>query len=70
MPSSMSNERKQLIAAYGAELVLTEPAQGVTGAVKKAEEIVAATPGAILVGQFENPSNPKAHLLGTGPELV
>lgn len=66
----MSEERKKLIRAYGAELIETPPPEGVAGAVKKAEEIVAADPNAILVGQFENPSNPKAHKLSTGPELV
>ena len=69
MPDSMSVERRQLIAAYGAELVLTPGAEGMAGAVKKAEELHAENPGSIIAGQFDNPVNPAAHYATTGPEV-
>ena len=69
MPETMSEERKKLISAYGAELVLTDGALGMGGAIKKAEELVSEIDGAILAGQFVNPENPNAHYLTTGPEI-
>ena len=69
MPDSMSRERQLLMSAYGADLVLTDGAQGMAGAIKRAEEIVSNTPGAILAGQFTNMANPEAHYKTTGPEI-
>lgn len=69
MPETMSVERQSLIRAYGAEIVLTPGKEGMSGAVKKAEELQKATPGSILGGQFDNPANPEAHYHTTGPEI-
>ena len=69
MPDSMSKERQLLMTAYGAELVLTPGSNGMQGAIEKAAEIKAATPGSIIAGQFENPANPAAHIATTGPEI-
>lgn len=69
MPDSMSVERRRLLGAYGAQIVLTPGALGMQGAVEEAERIAAATPGAIIAGQFDNPANPAAHFETTGPEL-
>ena len=69
MPDTMSVERRALIAAYGAEIVLTPGAEGMQGAVDRAEALHASTPGSILAGQFDNPANPEAHELTTGPEI-
>lgn len=69
MPDTMSVERQKLMTAYGAELVLTDGKNGMAGAIAKAEEIAASIDGAIVAGQFVNPSNPKAHELTTGPEI-
>ena len=69
MPETMSVERRQLMKAYGAELVLTEGAKGMKGANAKAEELAAEIPDSFLPGQFVNPSNPKAHRENTGPEI-
>ena len=69
MPETMSVERRKLAAAYGAEIVLTPGSAGMKGAVARADEILAETPGAIVAGQFVNPANPKAHYETTGPEI-
>ena len=69
MPETMSVERQKLMQAYGAELILTEGSRGMQGAIEKAEELAAATPGSFLAGQFVNPANPQAHYAATGPEI-
>ncbi len=69
MPDSMSEERRNLIKAYGAELVLTEGKHGMTGAINRAEELLKEIPDSIIAGQFENPANPAAHFATTGPEI-
>ncbi len=69
MPDTMSVERQKLISAYGAEIVLTPGAEGMSGAIKKAEELAAEIPGSFIPNQFENPANPEIHVETTGPEI-
>jgi len=69
MPDTMSVERRQLMKAYGAELVLSEGTKGMKGAIAKADELAASIPGSFIPGQFVNPANPKAHFETTGPEI-
>ncbi len=69
LPDTMSVERRNLLAAYGAKLVLTEGAKGMKGAIEKAEALRESTPGAVILGQFTNPANPAAHRASTGPEI-
>ena len=69
LPETMSEERRKLLAAYGAKIVLTPGAEGMKGAIEKAEELHRQIPGSFVPGQFDNPSNPKVHRLTTGPEI-
>lgn len=69
MPDSMSVERRLLMTAYGAELVLTDGSKGMAGAIARADELAASIPGSMIAGQFSNPANPAAHFYGTGPEI-
>ena len=69
MPDTMSAERRNILKAYGAEIVLTEGTKGMAGAIEKAEELAAGIPGSFIPGQFDNPANPAAHRASTGPEI-
>lgn len=69
LPETMSVERRNLLKAYGAELVLTDGSKGMNGAIAKAEELEKTIPGAVILGQFDNPANPAAHAVTTGPEI-
>jgi cysteine synthase A len=69
MPDTMSVERRKILAAYGAELVLTDGSRGIAGAIERANELAKSIPGAFVAGQFENSANPEAHFLTTGPEI-
>ena len=69
LPETMSVERRNLLKAYGAELVLTEGAKGMKGAIARAEELQKEIPGSVILGQFDNPANPAAHAAATGPEI-
>lgn len=69
LPETMSVERRTLLKAYGAKLVLTEGSKGMTGAIEKAKELEQSIPGGIILGQFDNPANPAAHVATTGPEI-
>ena len=69
MPDTMSVERRNILKAYGAEIVLTPGERGMTGAIEKAEELAKEIPGSFIPGQFDNPENPKAHETATGPEI-
>lgn len=69
MPETMSEERKKMMSAYGAELILTEGSKGMAGCIEKAEEIRSTIPGSIIAGQFTNPANPLAHIRTTAPEI-
>lgn len=69
MPDTMSLERRRILSAYGAQIVLTEGSKGMAGAIEKAKQIAGDNPGSFLPGQFENPANPHAHYMTTGPEI-